>query len=99
MGMRNVSPGRRSEPRPFEDPFAEQLAFGRATQKKDRLYVHVFKWPSNGTLTLPSWGTTPKKAWLVATKAAVPLKADANGVTLTLPGKAPDPLASVVAIE
>ena len=25
-------------------------------------------------LTLPAWGTTPKKAWLVATKAAVPLK-------------------------
>jgi len=80
-------------------PFAEQLPFGRVTQKKGRLYVHVFDWPSNGTLTLPSWGATPKKAWLVATKAEVPLKADANGVTLTLTGKAPDLLATVVAIE
>ena len=80
-------------------PFAEQLSFGRATQKKGRLYVHVFEWPSNGTLTLPSWGTTPRKAWLLSTKAAVPLKADASGVTLTLPPHAPDSIASVVAIE
>jgi alpha-L-fucosidase len=80
-------------------PFAEQLSLGRATQKKGRLYVHVFDWPSNGTLTLPSWGTTPKKAWLVATKAVVPLKTDATGVTLTLPARAPDAIASVVAIE
>ena len=60
-------------------PFAEQLPFGRATQKGDRLYVQVFDWPSNGTLTLPSWGGTPKKAWLVATKADVPLKARRDG--------------------
>jgi len=59
----------------------------------------VFEWPSNGTLTLPSWGTTPRKAWLLSTKAAVPLKADASGVTLTLPPHAPDSIASVVAIE
>jgi alpha-L-fucosidase len=80
-------------------PFAEQLSFGRVTRKGDRLYVSVFDWPSNGTITLPSWGGTPKKAWLVATKASVPLKADAAGVTLTVPGEAPDSIASVIAIE
>ena len=37
-------------------PFAEQLSFGRVTQKKGRLYLTVFDWPSNGTLTLPAWG-------------------------------------------
>jgi len=80
-------------------PFAEQLAFGRVTRKGNRLYVSVFDWPSNGTITLPSWGGAPKKAWLVATKANVPLKVDANGVTLTVPAQAPDAIASVVAIE
>jgi alpha-L-fucosidase len=80
-------------------PFSAQLAFGRATKKGDRLYVQVFDWPANGTLTLPSWGGTPTKAWLLATKADVPLKATAGGVTLTLSGPAPDPIASVVVVE
>ena len=80
-------------------PFKEQLAFGRATTKGGRLYVQVFDWPANGTLTLPSWGAAPKKAWLLATKAEVPLKAAANGVTLTVSGTAPDAIASVIAIE
>ena len=80
-------------------PFSEQLSFGRATKKGGRLYVQVFDWPANGTLTLPSWGATPKKAWLLATKADVPLKADASGVTLTLPAHAPDAIATVIAIE
>jgi alpha-L-fucosidase len=80
-------------------PFGEQLAFGRATRKGSRLYLSIFDWPANGTITLPSWGATPTKAWLLATKASVPVKADATGVTLTLPAHAPDSLASVVAIE
>jgi alpha-L-fucosidase len=80
-------------------PFSAQLAFGRATKKGDRLYVQVFDWPANGTLTLPSSAGTPKKAWLLATKADVPLKVTADGVTLTLSGPAPDPIASVIAIE
>jgi alpha-L-fucosidase len=80
-------------------PFHAQLAFGRATKKGDRLYVQVFDWPANGTLTLPSWGGNPKKAWLLATNAAVPLKASAEGVTLTVPGPAPDPIASVIVVE
>jgi len=80
-------------------PFADQLAFGRVTRKGTRLYVSVFNWPATGTIALPSWGATPTKAWLVATKAAVPLKANATGVTLTLPAQAPDAIASVIAIE
>ena len=80
-------------------PFSAQLPFGRATKKGNRLYVQVFDWPANGTLTLPSWGGTPAKAWLVATKADVPVKTSADGVTLTLPSTAPDQIATVIAIE
>jgi alpha-L-fucosidase len=80
-------------------PFTAQLAFGRATKKGDRLYVQVFDWPANGTLALPSWGGTPKKAWLLATKADVPLKASTDGITLTVSGPAPDPIASVIVLE
>jgi alpha-L-fucosidase len=81
------------------NPFSTQLAFGRATRKGQRLYVQVFQWPANGSLTLPSWGSSPKKAWLLGSKADVPLKASADGVTLTVPATAPDPIASVIAIE
>ena len=80
-------------------PFSAQLPFGRATKKGNRLYVQVFDWPANGTLTLPSWGGTPTKAWLVATKSDVPVKTSADGVTLTLPATAPDQIATVIAIE
>ena len=80
-------------------PFTAQLPFGRATKKGNRLYVQVFDWPANGTLTLPSWGGTPAKAWLIATKADVPVKTSADGVTLTLPSTAPDRIATVIAIE
>ena len=80
-------------------PFAEALPFGRVTKKGSRLYVEVFDWPANGTVTLPSWGATPTKAWLLGTKAPVAIKADASGVTLTLPPHAPDAIASVIAIE
>jgi alpha-L-fucosidase len=80
-------------------PFSAQLPFGRATKKGNRLYVQVFDWPANSTLTLPSWGGTPKKAWLLATKAEVPMKASADGITLTVPATAPDPIASVIVIE
>jgi len=80
-------------------PFSAQLPFGRATKKGNRLYVQVFDWPANGTLTLPSWGGTTAKAWLVATKADVPVKTSADGVTLTLPSTAPDQIATVIAIE
>jgi alpha-L-fucosidase len=80
-------------------PFSAQLPFGRATKKGNRLYVQVFDWPSNGTLTLPSWGGTPRKAWLLATKADVPVKASAEGIALTVPASALDPIATVVAVE
>ena len=80
-------------------PFSAQLPFGRATKKGNRLYVQVFDWPANGTLTLPSWGGTPKKAWLVASKSDVPVKTSADGVTLTVPATAPDQIATVIAIE
>jgi len=80
-------------------PFAEQLPFGRVTRKGQRIYVNVFDWPSSHTITLPSWGAAPKKAWLLASKSAVPMNVGADGVTLTLPATAPDAIASVIAIE
>jgi alpha-L-fucosidase len=80
-------------------PFSAQLPFGRATRKAGKLYLHVFDWPKDGKLSVPAWGTTPKKAWLLATKADVPVSNASGGVTLSLPGQAVDPIATVIAVE
>jgi len=37
-------------------PFAKQLEFGRATSKPGRIYLHVFNWPTDGSLRVPAWG-------------------------------------------
>ncbi|HEU4389349.1 MAG TPA: alpha-L-fucosidase, partial [Blastocatellia bacterium] len=41
-------------------PFKNQLAFGRATTKPGRVYLHVFDWPASGSLQVPAWGSTIK---------------------------------------
>ena len=46
-------------------PFANQLSFGRATRKAGRVYLHVFDWPTNGSLQVPSWGAKVSKAYLL----------------------------------
>jgi alpha-L-fucosidase len=81
-------------------PFATQLAFGRATSKLGRLYLHVFDWPADGKLQVPSWGKTVKKAYLLASpKAALKFTQSSDGVTIQTPIKAPDRIASVIVIE
>ncbi len=80
-------------------PFKEQLSFGRATRKPGKLYLQVFDWPKDGKLAVPAWGAAPKKAWLLATKADVPVNVTGDTVTLTLPAQAPDPIASVIVVE
>jgi alpha-L-fucosidase len=34
-------------------PFAHLPFDGRCTRKGQTLYFHIFKWPGNGSLTLP----------------------------------------------
>jgi alpha-L-fucosidase len=81
-------------------PFAQQLSFGRATSKGGRIYLHVFDWPAGGKLQIPTWGKIVKKSYLLASPGNA-LKFSATGeiITLQLPGKAPDAIASVVVLE
>jgi alpha-L-fucosidase len=81
-------------------PFAQQLAFGRATSKGNRVYLHVFDWPANGKLTVPSWGRAVNKAYLLATpRTALKFTQNAEAIEVQTPATAPDRIASVVAIE
>ena len=81
-------------------PFATQLAFGRATSKPGRVYLHVFDWPADGTLRVPVGGKIVKKAYLLTNrKAALKFTAGGEGVTVQVPVKNPDPVATVVVLE
>src|SRR6266542_3401236 len=81
-------------------PIAKQLDFGRATSKPGRIYLHVFNWPSDGSLRVPTWGKGVKRAYLLASpKSKLTFAEDNDGVTIHVPSSAPDPIASVIVIE
>jgi len=81
-------------------PFPTQLAFGRATTKAGKLYLHVFNWPSDGKLQVPAIKGSVAKAYLLADRAKpLTVAAAADGLTITVPATAPDADASVIALD
>ena len=76
-------------------------AWGRFTKKPGRLYAHVFDWPEDSKLVVPSAGLRVTTAYLLADKARTALKTarDGENVVISLPSEAPDPICSVVVIE
>ena len=81
-------------------PFAAPLPWGRATSKPGMLYLHVFDWPATGELRVPAFGRTIKAATLLARRGAqVAITTGPDGTTLRLPPSAPDPIATVVALQ
>jgi len=80
-------------------PF-KKLPWGRCTQKPGKLYLHVFDWPK-GDLVVPGLKNRVAKAYLLsdASRAALPVAAGENGVSVKLPADAPDKIASVVVLE
>ncbi len=79
-------------------PFKKQLAWGRCTQKDDKLYLHVFNWPADGRLAVPLKNEV-KRARLLADKSKLKLERAAEATTILLPAAAPDKLASVIVLE
>jgi len=81
-------------------PFATQLKFGRATSKPDRIYLHVFDWPADGSLHVPAFGKSLKRGYLLASpKTALKSVESSEGLVLQLPAAPPDPIATVVVLE
>ncbi len=77
--------------------------WGRCTQKevkgKTILYLTVFDWPQNGSISIPPVNSRVVSAKLLATGEKVKTM-HANGVLeIQLPQKAPDNIASVIRIE
>ncbi|MEA1952101.1 MAG: alpha-L-fucosidase, partial [Planctomycetota bacterium] len=82
------------------NPF-ENLAWGRATKKPGKLYLHVFDWPKDGRLEIPSLSNKITKAYLLADKSQKALKADRREGILTIAVSTTpvDPIDTVVVLE
>lgn len=80
-------------------PFAHLPFEGRCTRKDGRLYLHVFQWPDSGTILLPA-ANRVKRAWLLADPGpALALRQGPRGTVISVPAKAPDPVATVIAVD
>jgi len=84
-------------------PFRRRLPWGRVTQKVSAagttLFVHVWEWPSDGQLLLPTVQETPSKGKLLANGADIPWKNTPDGLLLQLPKSATDPDVSVIRLD
>ncbi len=80
-------------------PLAVQ-AWGESTRKGNRLYLHVFDWPSDGKLVVGGLPTTVLRACLLARPDA-PLNCSRPGVDIivAVPAAAPDAADSVIALD
>ena len=81
-------------------PFQTQLDFGRATSKPGRVYLHIFNWPADGVLRVPSWGKSVKKAYLLTSPGrALKFSESATGTAVQVPSQPSDSIATVVVLE
>src|ERR1039457_5059182 len=72
----------------------------RCTTKPGKIYIHIFKWPP-GQLQLPGVKGRISKAYRLADPRhhALKFQHTAQGVTIELPEKAPDAIASVLCLK
>lgn len=81
-------------------PFPTEPAWGLYTKKEGKLYTHVFSWPANGLLKVPSITNTINKIYLLNDTTNLLNYTDSNGyVRISVPVNAPDPNNSVVVID
>jgi len=76
--------------------------WGESTLKGNRLYLHVFDWPSKAPLYVGGLKSNVRKAWLLADpqQKALPLKrVNDRDITIALPAKAIDSMNSVIVLE
>ena len=81
-------------------PFSAQLAFGRATTRPGRIYLHVFDWPSDGALRIPRPVGRVQKAYLLASPSTSLNVVDGtDAIAIQVPAAAPDKDVSVIVLE
>jgi alpha-L-fucosidase len=73
--------------------------WGRCTTKDGKVYLLVFNWPADGTLSVPLLGAV-SKAWLLTNPSvAITATSTADSIELRVPAAAPDAVASVIVLQ
>jgi alpha-L-fucosidase len=81
-------------PSPFKS-----LTWGRATQRGNRVYLAVFNWP-DGQLNVPPLKNKVQRAYLLADPGRnLKVEQKSDSIVIGLPTRAPDAIASVLALE
>ncbi len=81
-------------------PFNLLPFYGRVTTRGERLYVHVFEWPADGVIRLPGLRNQIRRVSVVEKgRPRLAFERDGDDWVITLPEKAPDPIASVFAVD
>ena len=78
-------------------PFAN-LDWGRCTRKGTTLYLHIFNWPSDGTLLVPLQNQVSSARLLADPSHPLAVSASSDGVRIRLPAR-PDAIATVLALQ
>ncbi len=76
--------------------------WGVTTQKKDKIYLHVFNWPVNGKLQVGGIQSDITSAYLMndtKTKTLPLQRINTTDVVINVPSKAPDKTNSVIVLE
>ncbi|MCP4710336.1 MAG: hypothetical protein GY869_17070, partial [Planctomycetes bacterium] len=77
-----------------------ELDWGRSTTKGNKIYLHVFDWPTDGKLVVPGLLTPVQKAYLLEQpQENLPVQSIQGSVVLTVPSTAPDSIAGVIVME
>jgi len=80
----------------------DRQAWGDSTLKGDTLYLHVFQWPSDGTLVVGGLQTDVANAYFLADPKKSSLQSsrvNPNDVMLHIPHDAPDPTDTVIVLQ
>jgi alpha-L-fucosidase len=75
------------------------LYWGRATRKGQKLYLHVFDWPTDGKLIVPLDNKIKSAVLLANPTAKLKITKIKGQIIIQLPAYAPDKNASVVAVD
>lgn len=80
-----------------------KLPWGRSTTRTTKdgttLYFHVFDWPKDGSLRIPGLMNEPSNVRILGSSNAVSAARSGGDVVLTVPKTAPDPVATVIALD
>jgi alpha-L-fucosidase len=80
-------------------PLDKAPAWGRLTEKGDKIYLHVFEWPADGRLSVEGLKAKVEKAKLLVGEQKLAFDTAGDKLTITLPPQAPDPIDSVIVLK